>query len=381
VEWIKYTPYGEPISIPAGDTDSNFAWDDDDADRIAWYIESGGTYDVRLNPTLTGSVSYADITYASSITGGYQTLGRGVLSSQGVQNRFGHAGYRYDHHLAGADRHLYHVRHRVYQAHIGRWATRDFLGYLQGMSLYQYVLSQPILRTDPSGLLSLPLRGATSHGCGVGCNDGRGSAGLAMVGLNFLVFGQPIPVNPRACPGFEIEPDPDSADPCDLEKALVALALINLARAEYHLAKAIAACIASGGTACPWVIFATVDVTAALVALALALDQLEQCLNGNRGWYLSRAPRCFQQTCTLKRAVPSVTIDPYAPKTTISCEYDCGFGITVTEPGPTLPKAPPYREDFKKHCPSRVNRPMNHDPLTKRTTLGWPRECVKLVSD
>jgi RHS repeat-associated protein len=118
-----------------------------------------GTYDVRLNPTLTGSVTYADITHASSIVGGggSQTLGRGVLSSEGVQNRFGYAGYRYDHHLsggAGAGRHLYHVRHRVYQAHIGRWATRDFLGYVQGMSLYQYVRSQPILRTDPSGLLS-----------------------------------------------------------------------------------------------------------------------------------------------------------------------------------------------------------------------------------
>jgi RHS repeat-associated protein len=157
VELIKYTPYGEPISIPVGDTDSNFAWDDDDADRIAWYIESGGTYDVRLNPRLTGSVSYADITYASSITGGSQTLGRGVLSSEGVQNRFGYAGYRYDHHLsggAGAGRHLYHVRHRVYQAHIGRWMTKDPLGYVDGMSLYEYVRSQPLTKRDPYGLES-----------------------------------------------------------------------------------------------------------------------------------------------------------------------------------------------------------------------------------
>jgi RHS repeat-associated protein len=120
-----------------------------------------GTYDVRLNPTLTGSVTYADITHASSIVGvgGHQTLGRGVLSSEGVQNRFGYAGYRYDHHLsggAGAGRHLYHVRHRVYQAHIGRWATRGPLGYVDGMGLYEYVLGMPLALCDPQGLQVAP---------------------------------------------------------------------------------------------------------------------------------------------------------------------------------------------------------------------------------
>jgi RHS repeat-associated protein len=122
-----------------------------------------GTYDVRLNPTLTGSVTYADITHASSIVGvgGSQTLGRGVLSSEGVQNRFGYAGYRYDHHLsggAGAGRHLYHVRHRVYQAHIGRWATRDPLGYVDGMGLYEYVQSRPLVMRDTYGLAGSDLR-------------------------------------------------------------------------------------------------------------------------------------------------------------------------------------------------------------------------------
>jgi RHS repeat-associated protein len=120
-----------------------------------------GTYDVRLNPTLTGSVTYADITHASSIVGGggSQTLGRGVLSSEGVQNRLGYAGYRYDHHLAGAGRHLYHVRHRVYQAHIGRWATRDPLAYVDGMGLYEYVRSMPLVSIDSDGLTYQPIRG------------------------------------------------------------------------------------------------------------------------------------------------------------------------------------------------------------------------------
>jgi RHS repeat-associated protein len=74
-----------------------------------------------------------------------------------VQNRFGYAGYRYDHHLsggAGAGRHLYHVRHRVYQAHIGRWMTRDPLGYVDGMGLYEYVRGMAVVATDPLGLFT-----------------------------------------------------------------------------------------------------------------------------------------------------------------------------------------------------------------------------------
>jgi RHS repeat-associated protein len=158
VEWVKYTPYGEPIGVPAGDVNGDFAYDEDDEAIIYDFIENGGTYDVRLNPTLTGQVDHADIAHARSITNTYQYLGRGVLSSEGVQNRFGYAGYRYDHHLsggAGAGRHLYHVRHRVYQAHIGRWATRDPLGYVDGMSLYGYVQAQPIVLWDMMGLVSV----------------------------------------------------------------------------------------------------------------------------------------------------------------------------------------------------------------------------------
>jgi RHS repeat-associated protein len=157
-----------------------------------------GTYDVRLNPTLTGSVTCADITHACSIVGGggHQTLCRGVLSSEGVQNRFGYAGYRYDHHLAGAERHLYHVRHRVYQAHIGRWATRDPLGYVDGMSLYEYVRSAPIIHVDPNGRDALKCIGCIlSAGggavvCGAACiTGGVWTGGAACYGCIMAYLG------------------------------------------------------------------------------------------------------------------------------------------------------------------------------------------------
>jgi len=60
------------------------------------------------------------------------------------------AGYRYD-----ADTGLYHVRNRYYHAQLGRWLTRDPLGYVDGMSLYEYVRSSPVDLLDPFGLITL----------------------------------------------------------------------------------------------------------------------------------------------------------------------------------------------------------------------------------
>jgi RHS repeat-associated protein len=128
-------------------------------------------YEVRPDANLDGVVDASDATHANSITGGYQALGRGVLSSVGVESRVGYAGYRYDPHLGSTGRHWYPARHRWYMAEVGRWMTRDPLGYVQGMSLYQYVLSQPILRTDPSGLLSPAPSGSIGLGCSM-CSAG-----------------------------------------------------------------------------------------------------------------------------------------------------------------------------------------------------------------
>ncbi len=150
VEWEKYSAYGVPFALPAGDTDSDGDFDPNDAAAILF---SGG-YDVRQDAELDGDVDTADATYANSITGGYQTLGRGLLSSTAVNNRRGYAGYEYDPTFEGAGRHLYHVRHRVYDADIGRWTRRDPLGYVDGTSLYEYVRSRAITTIDPMGQAS-----------------------------------------------------------------------------------------------------------------------------------------------------------------------------------------------------------------------------------
>lgn len=109
---------------------------------------------VRQDAELVGDVDSSDAVYANSITDGYQTLGRGVLSSTGVNNRRGYAGYEYDPTFEGAERHLYHVRHRVYDADVGRWTRRDPLGHVDGQNLYQYVSSMPMNSGIPLGHLA-----------------------------------------------------------------------------------------------------------------------------------------------------------------------------------------------------------------------------------
>ena len=64
-----------------------------------------------------------------------------------VANEILYCGYRRDSETA-----LYHVRHRTYHPRLGRWLQRDPIGYVDGMSLYEYCGSGPVVGTDPDGL-------------------------------------------------------------------------------------------------------------------------------------------------------------------------------------------------------------------------------------
>ena len=67
-----------------------------------------------------------------------------------VGNRKGFAGYELDDSLAAAQV-MYHVRLRVLNSDLGRWLTRDPMGYVDGASLYQYAGSAPLSTVDPTG--------------------------------------------------------------------------------------------------------------------------------------------------------------------------------------------------------------------------------------
>jgi RHS repeat-associated protein len=64
-----------------------------------------------------------------------------------VDNAVLYCGYHSD-----AETTLYHVRNRMYNAELGRFIQRDPLGYIDGMSVYEYVGSKPSERADLLGL-------------------------------------------------------------------------------------------------------------------------------------------------------------------------------------------------------------------------------------
>ncbi len=69
-----------------------------------------------------------------------------VQSTSGA-NEIIYCGYRYD-----AETENYYVRNRYYAAHLGRWLTRDPIGYSGGINLYAYVASSPVGNVDAAGL-------------------------------------------------------------------------------------------------------------------------------------------------------------------------------------------------------------------------------------
>lgn len=143
LEWIKYSAYGVPFALPAGDTDSDGDCDStDDAQITTW--KNAPAYDVRGDLDLDGDV---DATDESLVVSAHQSLGRGVLTSSAVGNCKGYAGYEGDAKLSAK----WHVRHRVLDSVLGRWLRRDPLGYVDGKNLCLYVRGRPVELIDPLG--------------------------------------------------------------------------------------------------------------------------------------------------------------------------------------------------------------------------------------
>lgn len=146
-EWVKYSAYGVPYGIPAGDDDVSGKTDGADYTRIQNRITGGWAYSVLADINLDGSIVPQDKTDAQNLYDGRE-LGYGVLSHAEVSNRRGWTGLRYLSELAG----LWLARNRMSEATLGRWARRDPLGYVDGMSQYELTGSNPVRLLDPLGL-------------------------------------------------------------------------------------------------------------------------------------------------------------------------------------------------------------------------------------
>jgi RHS repeat-associated protein len=64
----------------------------------------------------------------------------------------------------------YYYRHRMYHSLLGRFVSRDPVGYEDGMSCYAYVVASPTDHVDPTGL---KCRGPSEHATYVSRNNCR----------------------------------------------------------------------------------------------------------------------------------------------------------------------------------------------------------------
>ncbi len=152
-EWIKYSAYGVPFAVTPADYDgSGFVDIVDTSDWTTDYNGGAGAWSPRLDLNLDGSLTSTDSTIYTSEFGGGEAGGRFVLSRDSVANRLGYAGYQYDPAFVGAERAIFHVRYRVYDAGAGMWTRRDPIPRASWPDLFAYAHNGPVVRVDSMGL-------------------------------------------------------------------------------------------------------------------------------------------------------------------------------------------------------------------------------------
>lgn len=121
------------------DTDANGTLDErlyalqDDNWNVIELTDENGDVQERYNYSAYGTPNFWNASFSTR-------------SSSSYDWECLYAGYRYD-----ATSELFCVRNRYLNSELGAWVSRDPIGYVDGMSLYGYVFSQPIDTYDPDG--------------------------------------------------------------------------------------------------------------------------------------------------------------------------------------------------------------------------------------
>ncbi|MCX7386368.1 MAG: hypothetical protein NTX48_06845, partial [Planctomycetales bacterium] len=110
------------------------------------YAMQDGNWNTIAICDITGSVGerYAYSAYGSPV---FMNGSGTVQTSSAIGFETLYAGYRFD----GATPQMYYVRNRFLLPKIGTWNRRDPFGYVDGLSLYEYVNGIVCNYTDPSG--------------------------------------------------------------------------------------------------------------------------------------------------------------------------------------------------------------------------------------
>lgn len=127
------------------DTDTDGSFDD------TLYYDQDGNWNVIALLAADGAVlerylydAYGDPTI---IDADWSSDDNGISD---YDNSILYCGYHFD-----TETENYHIRNRYLHPTLGRWLSCDPIGYEDGMNLYEYVRSKPILAGDPMGLLTV----------------------------------------------------------------------------------------------------------------------------------------------------------------------------------------------------------------------------------
>jgi RHS repeat-associated protein len=158
IERISYDPYGNARHHSPADLDG-----DGDVD--------GMDQAILLGAWANGVADTADIDRDGNVNGWDQALllyywgsamPAGWISYAGEDNALGFAGYVHNKEAPGSAGGAYLARNRWYDPLLGRWLSRDPMGYVDGMNSYLYVAANPLVLIDPLGLF---LRGWLNDLC------------------------------------------------------------------------------------------------------------------------------------------------------------------------------------------------------------------------
>lgn len=162
-ERIEYDAYGNARHRYAGDVTGDGAYNVFDIFPLGGESAIGdGNYHADLDVNFdglarisTGTTDVEIITHADPNGEMSAALPVGWISdptsSVGSDNSIGYAGYAFN-----PEREDYTVRHRVLTPEVGRWRTRDPIGYADGQHRMAYVASRATEYIDPSGLTADP---------------------------------------------------------------------------------------------------------------------------------------------------------------------------------------------------------------------------------
>lgn len=151
VERVTYDSYGVARHHRPGDVDGNGSSGSTDKAIVDAIIAAGSSsigqanYRAEADLDRNGVINSTDGTFANVNA---SALAAGLISVDTVaDNSIGWDGYAFNPAVAN-----YLARNRTYEPPLGRWSSRDPAGYVDSLSLYQFVGGRPIIGLDPLGL-------------------------------------------------------------------------------------------------------------------------------------------------------------------------------------------------------------------------------------